>query len=80
MFLGQVWPENNRRQRVDIAEVLKTMSICLCPPRPGGPGGGTGLPFSAGYLWFWAHSGPDPGGTTFVLILIMALSTAGKTM
>ncbi len=27
---------------------------------PGGPGGGSGLPFSQGDLRFWADSGPNP--------------------
>jgi hypothetical protein len=28
---------------------------------PGGPGGGSGLPFSKGHRRFWADSGPNPG-------------------
>ena len=28
---------------------------------PGGPGGGSGLPFSEGNRRFWADSGPSPG-------------------
>ncbi len=31
------------------------------PPRPGGPGGGSGLSFSDGNRRFWAESGPNPG-------------------
>ncbi len=27
---------------------------------PGGPGGGSGLPFSSGNHRFWADSGPNP--------------------
>ncbi len=38
------------------------------PPPPGGSPlpqgvlGGSGLSFPLGDLWFWADSGPDPGG------------------
>ena len=36
--------------------------FALGPPPPGGPGGGSGLPFSSGNLRFRADSGPNPGG------------------
>ncbi len=39
---------------------------------PGGPGGGSGLPFSLGNRRFWADSGPNPR----IFIFLSALSTA----
>ncbi len=35
-------------------------NFVLGPPPPGGPGGGSGLPFYNGNRMFWADSGPNP--------------------
>ncbi len=45
----------------------------LGPPLPGRE---SGRPAPQENRWFWAGSGPDPGGSK-LLILLLALSTAG---
>ena len=42
-----------------ILEVLKIIFNFVLGP--GGPEGGSGLPFSEGNRRFWADSGPNPG-------------------
>jgi hypothetical protein len=44
-----------------ILEVLKMIfNFFLAPSPPGGPGGGSGVPFSEGNRRFWADSGLNP--------------------
>ncbi len=57
--------------------VQKTiLNFVIGHPPPGHPGGGSVLPFSEGSQRCWADSGPDPGGSIFV-ICMLALSAAG---
>ncbi len=49
-----------------VGAVFETIfNFVLGPPPPGGPGGGSGLPFSWGNRRLWAGSDPDPGDTIF---------------
>ena len=56
--------------RASISSVLRlrrfNILILAPPPSPEwGPGGGSRLSFSFADWWFWADSGPDPGGNLF---------------
>ena len=42
---------------VDLAVLKMIFNFAL---GPGGPGGGSGLPFSSGNHRYWADSGPNP--------------------
>ncbi len=48
-------------------------NLCLLPPPPGGPEGGSGLPLSIRIR----VCGPDPEGVILILFLYSDLSTAG---
>ena len=51
-----------RRFGSPLKSAIAIFNFILGAPPSGGPGGGSGLP---GNRWFWADSGPDPGGNIF---------------
>ncbi len=49
------------REGSSILDVDLAVMAAAVMPRGGGPGGGSGRPFSLGARGFWVGSGPDPG-------------------